>query len=92
MKKIVFLMAPFRQEKIFGEKYFAQMRPYGALAFYDREDFEDRAYLLEFVKGASYIITSWGSPSIDKDILDVWMDRHDWDTFSETDQVSRKAS
>lgn len=71
MKKIVFLMAPFRQEKIFGEKYFAQMRPYGELAFYDREDFEDRAYLLEFVKGASYIITSWGSPRIDKDILDV---------------------
>ncbi len=74
MKKIVFLMAPFRQEKIFGEKYFAQMRPYGELFFYDRPDFEDRAYVLDFVKGADYIITSWGSPAIEKDILDVCPD------------------
>lgn len=71
MKKIAFLMAPFRQEKIFGEKYFAQMRPYGQLYFYDRPDFADMDYVLEFVKGADYIITSWGSPQIDKEILDV---------------------
>ncbi len=71
MKKIVFLMAPFRQEKIFGEKYFSQMRPYGELCFYDRPDFDDRAYVLDFVKDADYIITSWGSPRIEKDILDV---------------------
>ena len=74
MKKIVFLMAPFRQEKIFGEKYFAMMRPYGELCFYDRPDFDDRAYVLDFVKGANYIITTWGSPRIEKDILDVCPD------------------
>lgn len=74
MKKIAFLMAPSHQEKIFGEKYFAQMRPYGELCFYDRPDFDDRAYVLDFVKGANYIITTWGSPRIEKDILDVCPD------------------
>ena len=59
---------------IFGEKYFARLRKYGDLAIYDRDDFEDRAYALDFVKGSDIIITSWGTPAIDKEIIDLCPD------------------
>lgn len=72
--KIALLVGTKGQEGIFAEKYFERLRKHGELALYDREDFEDRAHVLEFVKGADVIITSWGTPVIDQEILEVCPD------------------
>ncbi|MBO7317904.1 MAG: hypothetical protein J6U43_04190, partial [Bacteroidales bacterium] len=53
---------------IFGEKYCARLAELGNVEFYDKKDFNDRAYVLDFVKGADVIITSWGTPAIDGEI------------------------
>lgn len=74
MKKIALFVKAPSIEKFFGEKYFASMRKWGEVAFYDREDFEDKEYCVEFLRGANVIITSWGTPSIDKDMLDACPD------------------
>lgn len=74
MKKIALFIKNVSIERFFGEKYFNMMRKWGDLAFYDRDNFEDRAYCLEFLKGSNVIITSWGTPAIEKDILDVCPD------------------
>ena len=58
-------------EKIFSEKYFARLRKHGEVAIYDRPDFEDRAYALDFIKGSDIIITSWDSPVIDEEIISL---------------------
>lgn len=71
MKKIAVLVSTGRQEAIFGEKYFSRLRQLGDLHIYDQDNFEDKAYYLDFVKGANVIITSWSSPVIDQDVLDV---------------------
>lgn len=54
---------------IFSEKYFNRLCQHGELAIYDRADFEDRAYVLDFVRGSDIIVTSWHSPAIDEEIL-----------------------
>ena len=56
---------------IFGEKHFTRLRKQGELAIYDRNNFEDRAHVLEFLKGSFIIVTSWGSPAIDQEMLDL---------------------
>jgi phosphoglycerate dehydrogenase-like enzyme len=57
------------QNNIFGEKYTARLEAFGDVKFYDQPNFNDRAHLLEFVSGADAIITSWGSPALDEEIL-----------------------
>lgn len=74
MKKIALLANTKSIDRIFGEKYFARLRAQGDLCLYDRDTFEDREYVLNFVKGANVIITSWGTPAIEQDILDVCPD------------------
>ena len=69
--KIALLVTKRLVDGIFAEKYFNRLGEHGELAIYDREGFDDRAYVLDFVKGAEVIITSWGSPAIDKEILDA---------------------
>lgn len=70
MKICVFVVKKF-VEGIFGEKYFERLRKHGEVAIYDREDFSDRQYALDFVKGSDIIITSWETPAIDKEIIDL---------------------
>lgn len=74
MGKIALLVNQFQQERVFDEKYYDRLRKSGDLVIYDRENFEDEAYVTEFVKGAEVIITSWSSPKITKDILDACPD------------------
>lgn len=69
--KISLLVTTRLLDGIFGEKYFARLRKQGELAIYDRNDFEDRAHVLEFLKGSDIIVTSWGSPAIDQEMLDL---------------------
>lgn len=74
MGKIALLVNQYQQERVFDEKYYDRLRKSGELSIYDRENFEDEAYVTEFVKGAEVIITSWSSPKLSKDILDACPD------------------
>ena len=71
MEKICLLVSKGLIESVFSEKYFDKMRKFGEVKLYDKDGFEDTQYYLDFVKGATLIITSWGSPVIDAKILDV---------------------
>lgn len=69
--KISLLVNTVQLGRIFSDKYYDRLRKMGELNIYDREDFSDKEYTLDFVKNSNIIITSWGSPQIDKDILDA---------------------
>ncbi len=69
--KISLLVTKKLQDGIFAEKYFDRLRKHGEVALWDADDFEDRAKVLDFIKGSNIIITSWGTPAIEKDIIDV---------------------
>ena len=74
MEKIVLLVDKVHQEKIFGEKYYARLKKVGELKIYDADNYDDKEYVKNFVAGATIIVTTWGSPVIDKDILDACPD------------------
>lgn len=63
-----------KRETVFGEKYYERLRKQGNVKIYDRDDFEDMDYVHDFVKGSNVIITSWSSPKISKEILDLCPD------------------
>lgn len=74
MKKVVLLAETVNRNRVFTEKYRERLRQQFDFVLYDRDDFEDKAHVLEIVKGANVIITSWGSPVIDQEIMDVCPD------------------
>ena len=74
MGKIALLVNGEFRQRIFNEKYYAKIRNFGDLKIFDKENFEDTEYVLDFVKGAEVIITSWSSPKLDKAILDACPD------------------
>ena len=74
MEKIVLLVDKLHQEKIFGEKYYDRLKKIGELKIYDADSYDDKEYIKSFVAGATVIVTTWGSPVIDKDILDACPD------------------
>ena len=74
MDKITILVDGNSREAVFGEKYYERLRKQGELNIYDRADFSDKDYVVDFVKGSNFIITSWGSPVIDAAILDACPD------------------
>ena len=71
MSKIAILATKYQQSRVFSEKYYDKLRTLGEVFLYDREDFDDEAHTVEFVKGAEVIVTSWQSPVIGKAILDA---------------------
>lgn len=74
MEKITVLVNAQNRENVFGEKYFERLRKSGELKIYDRDDFSDEAYAVDFVKGSTIIITSWGSPKLTQPYLDACPD------------------
>ncbi len=72
--KIALLVTTNLLNGLFAEKYFEKMRKHGEVCLYDRNDFEDREHVIDFVKGANIIVTSWGTPEIDKEIIDACPD------------------
>ena len=56
--KISLLIKTDILEAIFSEKYYDRLRRMGELAIYDRDNFEDRAYVLDFVRSSDIIVTS----------------------------------
>ena len=71
MNKIAILVNEENREKVFSEKYYERLRKTGQVFVYDKKDFEDEAYWLDFIKDSEVIITSWGSPQLGGKALDV---------------------
>ena len=71
MKYIAMLMPLHQQERIFAEKYYEKLRSWGKIRLYDRESFEDADHVKEFLCGADVIVTTWGSPMLTAEYLDV---------------------
>ena len=71
MEVIKVLVNESNRERVFAQKYYDKMAKFGQVSVYDKADFSDKNDYLEFVKGATIIVTSWGSPVIDKDVLDA---------------------
>ena len=71
MENIKVLVNDEFRERVFAQKYYDKMAKFGEVAVYDKKDFSDKEYYLNFVKGATIIVTSWDSPVIDKDVLDA---------------------
>ncbi len=69
--KIAVFVTTFYQETIFSEKYYERLGKHGEVVIYDRNDFEDREHVLNFIKGSDIIITSWFTPPIDKEMIDL---------------------
>jgi phosphoglycerate dehydrogenase-like enzyme len=71
MEKICVLVNKEFRGRVFSQKYYDKMAKFGEVKVYDKDDFSDKEYYLNFVKGSTVIVTSWDSPKIDKVILDV---------------------
>ena len=74
MDKIVILINKQYRDTVFSDKYYDRIAKSGELRIYDKDDFSDEKYYLDFVKGANVIITSWETPAIDKKVLDMCPD------------------
>ena len=59
MIKIAVLVNEKNRKRVFDAKYYDRLRRSGDLFIYDKEDFTDKEYYLDFVKGSDIIITSW---------------------------------
>ncbi|MBQ8003507.1 MAG: hydroxyacid dehydrogenase [Oscillospiraceae bacterium] len=69
MSKITVFSTTLHLEKIFNDKHFERLANLGELCIYDKPDYSDREYILDFIKDSGLIITAWGSPKIDNEIL-----------------------
>ncbi|MBE6964533.1 MAG: hydroxyacid dehydrogenase [Ruminococcaceae bacterium] len=71
MQRITVLVTRPIQNKIFTEEQLKKLGELGVLSLYDRDDFADRKHVLDFVKDSNVIITSWQTPMLDNEILDL---------------------
>lgn len=69
MKKITVLVNTHQQKRVFFDEHYERLRKLGDVRIYDRADFSDREYVLDFVEGTDFLIVCWGSPMIDAEIL-----------------------
>ncbi len=71
MEKIVVFSTADNLKKIFSEKHLEKLLNLGNLSVYDRNDYNDRDYVLNFIKDSNLIITAWGSPKIDDEMIQL---------------------
>lgn len=57
MGKITILVNKAMQEKVFNEKYINRLGKQGDVFIYDKDDFVDSGYVIDFVKESEIIIT-----------------------------------
>lgn len=69
--KIVVLVKEATMKKVFSEKYFDRLRQHGEVVLYEGADFADVEKTKSYVKDADVIITSWGTPMLTKEYLDL---------------------
>lgn len=70
MAEIVLLLGMGMTRKIFKPGQLDKLREIGSLVVNNHEGMPPREQVLELVSGADIIVTSWGSPAIDREILD----------------------
>lgn len=71
MKNIALLVSLAQQNRIFDEKYYEALRKFGHIRLYDQDNFEDVEHVKAFLSGADIIVTSWGSPMLTAEYLDM---------------------
>lgn len=69
--KIVVLVKDATRKKVFSDKYYDRLRQHGDVVIYEGENFEDVEKTKSYVKDADVIITSWGTPKLTKEYLDL---------------------
>lgn len=69
MKNIVLLMNENLRNSIFDEKTMAELKEFGNVYINDVDENPDSKRAKELIKDAHIVITSWGCPKIDKEIL-----------------------
>ncbi len=69
MDKIVVFSRVSQLERIFKPEFYDRLSKLGDLHIYDREDYDDREYVLDFIKDSNLIITAWGAPKIDDEMI-----------------------
>lgn len=69
MDKIVVFSRTSQLDKIFKAEFYERLSKLGELHIYDRDDYDDREYVLNFVKDADLMITAWGAPFLDDEII-----------------------
>lgn len=69
MEKIVVFSTADNLKKIFAPEHFERLSKLGELHIYDRNNYTDREYVLNFIKDSKLIITAWGSPKIDDEMI-----------------------
>ncbi len=69
MEKIVVFSTADNLKKIFSPEHFERLSSFGDLRIYDRNEYDDRDYVLQFIKDSNLIITAWGSPKIDDEMI-----------------------
>lgn len=67
--KISMFFHPDTVKGIFPQKYIDRLSKSGDVFVYDRENFDDKAHILDFLANSDIIITSWGTPPIDEEII-----------------------
>lgn len=76
MNKITILINTYQQGRIFREEDYARLSELGDLHIYDRADFSDKEYYLNFAKDTNLLILSWESPRLTQELLDACPDLH----------------
>lgn len=71
MDKIVVFSKVSQLERIFKKEFYERLSKLGELHVYDREDYDDREYVLAFIKDSDLIVTAWGSPKIDDEMISL---------------------
>ncbi len=71
MSKIAVFSTSMHLKKIFDDVHFERLAKLGDLYIYDKPDYSDREYILDFIKDSDLIITAWGAPKIDNEILSL---------------------
>jgi len=69
MGKIVVFSKTDMLQKIFSEEHFKKLSKLGDLHIYDRNEYDDRNYVLDFIRNSELIITAWGAPKIDDEMI-----------------------
>lgn len=69
MEKITVFSTTHQLQRIFTQQHYDRLSSLGDLHVYDRNNYDDREYVLDFIKDSDLIVTAWGSPRIDDEMI-----------------------
>lgn len=71
MKKISLLTKKRQVEKMFSQSHLERLNCLGVLNIYDRDDYNDKNYILDFIKDSELIVTAWGTCGLDDEMVEL---------------------